>query len=81
MEDINREKLNVYKTYNIDVILSMSSKSDEELFKSIKEIKDVNGGLSGYQALLKNLHALRDENDQYARNMKKIIEEDYRKDK
>lgn len=82
IENIEKKKMNEYKKHNVDVILRMAlSGTEGSLEEKIKEIHEIYGGLHGYETLLKDLQKCGLENDQKAKNIKNIIEQDYHRDK
>ena len=56
-EDIEKERVNVYRNNNIDVILKLASQNEnaDELNKNLKDIREVNGGHDGYKNLIEQL--------------------------
>ncbi len=83
-ENIEKERLEVYKQNNIDLILKLASGEEDgnsELENNIQDIIEINGGVDGYTNLLNSLKEYDQNNDKEAKDIKGIIEQDYYRDK
>lgn len=81
IEDIERLKIDEYRKNNVDVILRIAlSSKDLTLENKLNEIKEIHGGLHGYTSLINSLQDFMKQNDNKAKQIKKLIEDDYARD-